>query len=106
MRDPCAGFRTGDWLRIHDVIRTFLASPFVKYGADFGWSDLDLFGVHPEVGVARPNACGALMTNAYGSPVTPVTPQLIRFATGLAAYKKTLNVSGSVPIWDAGGDGR
>jgi hypothetical protein len=44
--------------------------------------------------------------SSRGVPVTQVTPLLIRFANGLATYKKTLNVSGSVPIWDAGGDGR
>jgi hypothetical protein len=99
-RDPCAGFRTGGWPRVHNVISTFLASPFAKQAADAGWTDRELFDVHPEVGVARPNACGALMTNAYGSPVTQVTPQLIRFANGLAAYKARLSIGNSVAVWN------
>jgi len=99
-RDPCAGFRTGEWPRMHSVIRTFLACPFAKHAADAGWTEPELVGVDPEVGVARPNACGALMTNAYGSPVTQVTPQLIRFANGLAVYKARLSVGNSVAVWD------
>jgi hypothetical protein len=99
-RDPCAGFRTGEFSRVHSVINTFLAGPFAKQAVDAGWTELELVGVHHEVGVARPNACGALMTNAYGSPVTQVTPQLIRFANGLAVYKARLSVGNSVAVWD------
>jgi hypothetical protein len=99
-RDPCAGFRAGDWARIHGVGNTFLAGPFAKLAADAGWADLDLFGVDPRVGIARPDACGALMTNALGVPVTQVTPQLIRFANGLAVYKARLSVGNSVAVWD------
>jgi hypothetical protein len=100
MRDPCAGFRTGEFSRVHSVISTFLAGPFAKQAVDAGWTELELVGVHPEVGVARPNACGALMTNAYGSPVTQVRPQLIRFANGLAVYKARLSVGNSVAVWN------
>src|SRR5262249_41508050 len=96
----CAGYRLGNWPRVHRVIAAFLAGPFAKLAVDAGWTELELFGVHPDVGVARPNACGALLTNAYGSPVTQVTPQLIRFANGLAVYKAKLSVGNSVAVWD------
>jgi hypothetical protein len=99
-REPCAGYRPGDWRRVHRVIAAFLAGPFAKLAVDVGWTELELVGVHPEVGVARPDACGALLTNAYGSPVTQVTPQLIRFANGLAVYKARLSVGNSVAVWD------
>jgi hypothetical protein len=99
-REPCAGYRPGDWPRVHRVIAAFLAGPFAKLAVDAGWTELELVGVHPEVGVARPNACGVLLTNAYGSPVTQVTPQLIRFANGLGVYKARLSVGNSVAIWD------
>ena len=85
---------------MHGVIAAFLAGPFAKLAVDAGWTELELVGVDPEVGVARPNACGALMTNAYGSPVTQFTPQLIRFANGLAVYKAKLSIANSVAVWD------
>ena len=99
-RDPCPGFRTNEWPRVHHVIDAFLSGPLAKLAADAGWTELELVGVDPEVGVARPNACGVLMTNAYGSPVTQVTPLLIRFANGLAVYKARLSVANSVAVWD------
>jgi hypothetical protein len=110
-RDPCAGFRTGEWPRIHNVIRTFLASPFVKHAADHGWTDRELFGVHPVVGVARPDCCGVLMTNGRGAPVTRVTPMFFQFGN-LVGRKATLNLSNSIEVWkwtrsthDGGSDG-
>jgi hypothetical protein len=99
-REPCAGYRPGEWPRVYRVIAAFLAGPFAKLAVDAGWTELELVGVDPEVGVARPNACGALMTNAYGSPVTQVTPLLIRFANGLAVYKARLSVANSVAVWN------
>jgi hypothetical protein len=106
-RDPCPGLRLGDWARIHAVGKNFLAGPLAKLAADAGWSDLDLFGVDPKVGIARLDACGALMASR-GTQITQVTPQLVRYATGLAIYRARLNVGGSVPVWDwkdTGGDG-
>jgi len=99
-RDPCAGFRTDEWPRVYRVIAAFLAGPFAKLAVDAGWTDLELFGVHPAVGIARSDACGALMTNALGAPVTQITRELVRFNNGLAVYKARLNVGGSVPVWD------
>src|SRR5262249_39209601 len=99
-REPCAGDRPGEWPRVYRVIAAFLAGPFAKLAVHAGWTELELVGVDPEVGVARPNACGALMTNAYGSPVTQVTPLLIRFANGLAVYKARLSVANSVAVWN------
>jgi len=98
-RDPCAGFRAGDWARIHGAGSTFLAGPFVKQAIAAGWTERELFGVHPAVGIARSDACGALMSSR-GVPVTQVTPQLIRFANGLAVYKARLSVGDSVAVWD------
>src|SRR5262245_18985606 len=99
-RDPYAGFGTDEGPRVHKDISGLLAGPSPKRAGDAGWTELELVGVHPEVGVATPNACGALMTNAYGSPVTQVTPQLIRFANGLAVYKARLSVGNSVAVWN------
>jgi hypothetical protein len=98
-RDPCAGFDTGDWTRIHGAGSTFLAGPFVKQAIAAGWTERELFGVHPAVGIARSDACGALMSSR-GVPVTQVTPLLIRFANGLAVYKARLSVGDSVAVWD------
>ena len=83
--DPCAGFRTGDWPCIHRAIRAFLDGYLAQLAADIGWTDLELFAVHREVGVARLDACGALMASR-GVLVTQVTPQLnpLRQRTGRA----------------------
>jgi hypothetical protein len=98
-RDPCAGFRTGEWPRMHNVIRTFLAGPFAKRAVDHGWTERELFGVHPVVGVARSDCCGVLMANALGAPVTRVTSMLFQFGN-VVGHKATLNVGSSVPVWD------
>ena len=98
-REPCAGYRPGEWSRVHRVIAAFLAGPFSKQAIAAGWTELELFGVHPVVGIARSDACGALMSSR-GVPVTQVTPLLIRFANGLAVYKARLSVGDSVAVWD------
>jgi hypothetical protein len=77
----------------------FSPCPFAPQTADASWTTLELFAVHPEVGVASVAACGALIT-ARGMPVTQVTRDFLRFANGLVARKALLNVTGSVAVWD------
>jgi len=98
LRDPCAGLRPHDWPNIYKAIATFLAGPLAKIAADLGWKDLELFGVHPKVGVARPNACGVLMANTRGGPVTNVTSNFLQFGN-LIGRKTTLDLNESVEVW-------
>ena len=46
-REPCAGYRPGEWPRVYRVIAAFLAGPFAKLAVDAGWTELELVGVHP-----------------------------------------------------------
>jgi hypothetical protein len=62
-----------------------------------GWSTVELFGVHPIVGVRRVDCCGALMVSS-GSPIAEVTPALIRYRNGLA-YRRMPPGGPSVPVW-------
>ena len=101
-RDPCPGFRTGQWLSIHAAALDFLAST-AEASAAMGWSTVELFGVHPVVGVSRVDCCGALMVSS-GSLIAEVTPALIRYRNGLA-YRRTPPGGPSVPVWAFGAEG-
>jgi len=68
-----------------------------------GWTTLELFGVHPVVGVSRVDCCGALMVSS-GSPIAEVTPALIRYRNRLA-YRRTPPGGPSVPVWAFGAEG-
>src|SRR4051794_16921666 len=100
-RDPCPGFRTGQWLSVHAAARGSLATT-AGAAAAMGWSTVALFGVHPVVGVRRVDCCGALMVSS-GSPIAEVTPALIRYRNGLA-YRRTPPGGPSVPVWAFGAE--
>jgi hypothetical protein len=95
-RDPCPGFRAGQWLSVHAAALDFLANT-AEAAAALGWSTVALFGVHPVVGVRRVDCCGALMVSS-GSLIAEVTPALIRYRNGLA-YRRTPPGGPSVPVW-------
>src|SRR4051794_10813430 len=95
-RDPCPGFRTGQWPRVHAAAITFLANQ-AEAAVGMGWTTPELFGVHPVVGVRRVDCCGALMVSS-GNPITEVTPVLIRYRNGLA-YRRMPPGGPSVPVW-------
>ena len=98
-RDPCPGFRTGQWLSVHAAALDFLANT-AEAAAALGWTTLELFGVHPVVGVSRVDCCGAL-TVSGGSPIAEVTPALIRYRNGLA-FRRTPPGGPSLPVWAFG----
>jgi hypothetical protein len=62
-----------------------------------GWSALDLFGVHPEVGVRRVDCCGSLMLSS-GVRVVAVSADAIGYANGLVYRRRS--VRPSVPLWE------
>jgi hypothetical protein len=64
------------------------------------WSDLDLFGCHPDLEFApvRWDCMGAVtLAAATGVPVTEIHPDLIRYANRTAYRRKDL--THAVPIW-------
>jgi hypothetical protein len=65
--------------------------------AELGWTTDELFGVHPEVGAIRVDACGALMISG-GQPVVAVERDRIRF--GVTSYYHALARVPSMPVWD------
>jgi hypothetical protein len=55
-----------------------------RHGAEahrLGWTDVELCGVHPVVGVIRVDHCGALMLTVAGR-VESVEAEAIRYASG------------------------
>ena len=94
-RAPCPGFRAGQWPRVYAAAIDFLANQ-AEATAGMGWTTLEMFGVHPVVGVRRVDCCGALMVS-NGSLIAEVAPDLIRYANGLA-YRRALPGGPSLPV--------
>src|ERR671917_467141 len=74
---PCPGFKAGKWPEVHTACLRFL-SDHADRAAALGWTTEELFGVHPEMGAVRVDACGALMVSG-GKPVVSVEPNRISF---------------------------
>lgn len=96
-KSPCPGLYGEAGQKTHAVMLDFL-DRFGEQAQDLGWTDLDLFGVHPKIGTGRADHCGAL---ALG----PKEAQAIdadRINFGNTTYYRT--VMGyprprGVPIW-------
>ena len=58
---------------MHTVALQFLSEQADKAAA-LGWTTEELFGVHPEVGAVRVDACGALMISGGKPVVVSVEP--------------------------------
>jgi hypothetical protein len=97
--DPCPGFRTNSWSAIYRQIVRFLDSPLARIAAEAGWTDIELFGVHREVGAARFDTLGVLLVNSHGVPVTQVAENFIRLANGNAVRRVPMDQAITVPIW-------
>jgi hypothetical protein len=100
---PCPGFRLDAWARVQANGLDFLH----RHGAEaerHGWTDVELFGVHPVVGVIRVDHVGALML-AVGGRVESVEAEAIRYAGGLV-YRRSAVPAAAVPIWTFGCDAR
>jgi hypothetical protein len=99
----CRGFPQDAWRRVHREIRHFLdqtASPcWGRIAVECDWDEIALFGCHPVVGLARFDTAGALLLNFAGQRITQVLPALIRYASGVAAYRVPAHPM-SIPIWD------
>ncbi len=61
--EPCPGWRAGCWRQSLEAALAF-CDEHGQTAAELGWTDVELFGVDPHVGIARLDACGALMLGA------------------------------------------
>ena len=87
-QEPCPGFAFRQWVRVACAAFDFLAQD-ADTAAVMGWTTVDLFGVHPTVGVARVDCCGALMVS-NGSRIVAIAPDTITYANGLKYHRVDL----------------
>ena len=95
---PCPGFR--HWPSVQSAAMAFLRDRGEE-AVRLGWGVLDLFGVHDTAGAVRVDCTGALIT-LRGKRVAELTPDLIRFADGLAYRRRSLSAGLTVPVWNFG----
>lgn len=94
--EPCPGLRR--WPKVHSATRQFL-DRHADQAEAFGWSDLELFGVHPVVGAVRVDHCGALMLGT--DLVVAISADAIGFANGLVCRRRSVP-PGAVLVWNFG----
>jgi len=92
----CHGFSSNCWADIYDIMDSIFLE-HAEAAARCDWSTLELFGVHPTVGIARVEWCGAL--SFAGLKVIEVGRDAIRYASGLV-YRRVPIVP-AVPVWGA-----
>jgi hypothetical protein len=97
---PCPAFRR--WYEVHRAARQFL-DMHADRAAAFGWTTLELWGVHHKIGTLRLDCSGALMISG-GAPIVEVTPLLIRYGNGLAYRRAQLpSAAECIPVWKYAG---
>ena len=57
---PCPGLAGPKWQLVHTATIEFL-DRYADEAVGYGWTTLQLFGVHPALGVLRSDFCGALV---------------------------------------------
>jgi hypothetical protein len=93
---PCPGFTMQSWGGAHEACVEFL-DRWAEEAASLGWTTIELFGVHPEVGTIRPDFCGAMVLS--GEKVSAVLPDRIAFERTTYRCDKPGRPSGAVPLW-------
>ena len=96
-RPPCPDYRGDEWARTLARALNFLDTFGVQAEA-LGWTTTRLFGVHPEAGIVRVDACGGLVLP--GGAVRAITATEIRLGH-LTHYWKPYRLAG-IPIWELG----
>ena len=91
--DPCPGFRSGTWRDTRACALQFIVERGAA-AATLGWTDVDLFGVHPTVGLAGIHCVGALM---LGRVVTSIDAESIVF--GGPRFCRGRQDGMSIPVW-------
>ncbi|KQO53584.1 MULTISPECIES: hypothetical protein [unclassified Methylobacterium] len=93
---PCPGLTPVSWQAVHAASLDFL-DKYADEAGRLGWTTLQLFGVHPDLGVIRSDFCGAMVLS--GDLVTEVHPDFIRFARTRYFRNVPGRPIGAVPIW-------
>ena len=93
---PCPDYRAGEWAEVHSNAVAFL-NAFGAQAEAFGWQTHELFGVHRDVGIVRPDYCGALVLTV-GGPVRFITADEIRFDR--LTYRRKLGQPRGLPVWE------
>lgn len=93
---PCPGLSGPKWQAVHAAAGEFL-DHYATEAAGYGWTTLQLFGVHPFLGVVRSDYCGALVLS--GEKPSGVEPDRILFQR--THYRRGVPgvPTGSVPLW-------
>jgi len=93
---PCPGLTAQSWASTHEKCIDFL-DRWADEAVGLGWTTLELFGVHPEAGLIRPDFCGGIVMS--GDKVSAITANRIVFVN-TAHYRDTPGrPTGAVPIW-------
>ncbi|TXN73454.1 hypothetical protein FV230_01230 [Methylobacterium sp. WL6] len=97
-RAPCPGYTPEGWALVHARALAFLDA-FGDQAEALGWTAHRLFGVHPEAGIIRVDACGGLVL-PIGGPVRAITAATISF--GHLTHRDMPGRPQGVPVWGVG----
>ncbi|MBO1022997.1 hypothetical protein IPV08_23865 [Methylobacterium sp. SD274] len=95
---PCPGLTAASWQAVHAASLDFLDKHADEAGR-LGWTTLQLFGVHPDLGVIRSDFCGAMVLS--GDLVSEAHADFIRFERTRYFRNVPGRPKGAVPIWSA-----
>ena len=93
---PCPGLAGPKWQAVHAAALEFL-DLYAEEAVGFGWTTLQLLGVHPSLGVLRSDYCGALVLS--GEKVSGVEPNRLLFQRTHYSRDVLGVPSGGVPLW-------
>ncbi|MCJ2052008.1 hypothetical protein [Methylobacterium sp. J-070] len=97
-RPPCPGYRGDEWIAVFRRALGFLDT-FGAQAEALGWTAVRLFGVHPEAGIIRVDACGGLVLPVSGL-VRAITATEISF--GHLTHREKPGQPEGVPWWEFG----
>ena len=92
---PCPGFTLQSCGGAHEACVEF-PDRWADEAAGLGWTTVEAFGVHPEVGTIRPDFCGAMMLSA--ERVSSVSDKHMRFRNMTFYRYKLGRPSGAVSL--------
>jgi hypothetical protein len=95
---PCPGLTAQSWQAVHAASLNFLDKHADEAGR-LGWTTLQLFGVHPDLGVIRSDFCRAMVLS--GDLVSEAHADFIRFERTRYFRNVPGRPKGAVPIWAA-----
>ncbi|MCJ2079876.1 hypothetical protein [Methylobacterium sp. J-090] len=93
---PCPGLTGTNWTAVHARGLDFLER-WADEAITLGWTTLDVWGVHPQIGTIRADYCGGMTMGT--ALVTGITEN--RIFSGYATFYRDTpgRPTGAVPIW-------